>query len=337
MFSYRQMLLQTFRITWKNRYLWFFGLFASLLSIGAEYQILTRAMSRGASLVWFSNWSNFFSSGLFSQGFLSNLIGIFGQDPVTTLIVIVISLILLAAFLLLIWLAIISQIAIVNNSNKIINSKKEVADLNLHSGVLAGTKSFWSVLWFNLISKIVVNVLVFLVSLPLIFLFWNKIFSGALYILLFIFLIPLAVAFSLMIKYAIAFVVLKKESFSKALNSAIKLFTKNWIISLEIAFLLFAISFFATFVILTASLIVALPFIALATVVLSAFTGVAFWSVVILGIIVLTSFIIICGSILGTFQVAVWTNLFNHLGQGIESKLERLTHEHIKHRSISFK
>ncbi|MEI7620701.1 MAG: hypothetical protein WCJ57_03995 [Candidatus Falkowbacteria bacterium] len=337
MFSYRQMLLQTFRITWKNRYLWFFGLFASLLSIGAEYQILTRAMSRGASLTWFSDWSNFFNSGLFSWGFFPNLIGMFGQDPVTMSIALVISLVLLAALLLLIWLAIISQIAIVNNSNKIINSKKEVADLNLHSGVLAGNKSFWSVLWFNVISKIVVNVLVFLVSLPLIFLFWNKIFSGTLYILLFIFLIPLAVAFSLMIKYAIAFVVLKKESFGKALNSAIKLFTENWIVSLEVAFLLFAISFFATFVILTASLVVALPFVALAAVILSAFTSVAFWSVVVLGIIVLTAFIVICGSILGTFQVVAWTNLFNHLGRGIESKLERLAPDHIKNKPVSFK
>ncbi len=265
------------------------------------------------------------------------IISLFGQDPFSMTLVLIVSLIILAAFLLLIWLAVISQIAIVSNSYKIIKSKKETADLNLHTGVLAGTKSFWSTFWLNLISKVVINVLVFLVSLPLMFVFWNKTFSGSFYIVLFVILVPLAIAFSLMIKYAIAFVVLKKANFSLALKSAIRLFRENWIVSIEMAFLLFTISFFATLVILTASLVIAIPFFFLAVTFLSAFTSLAFWSVVILGIIVLTLFIIFCGSILSTFQIVAWTNLFNHLGLGIESKIERLVPEHLKARSISFK
>ena len=337
MFSYRQMLCHSFRITRKNRYLWFFGLFASLLSIGAEYQILARAMNRSASLVWFSDWSNFFNSGLFSWQFFSKVISLFSEDPLSMSLLLLVSLVILAAFLLLIWLAVISQIAIVSNSHKIIKSKKETADLSLHSGVLAGTKSFWPTLWLNLISKVVINVLGFLVSLPLMFVFWNKIFSGSLYIILFVLLVPIAVAFSLLIKYAIAFVVLKKESFELALKSAFRLFRENWIISVEMAFLLFTISFFATLIILTASLIVAIPFFFLAFAFLTMFTNLAFWSVVILGIIVLTIFIIICGSILSTFQVVAWTNLFNHLEIGIESKIERLIPEKIKTKVIRFK
>jgi len=337
MFSYRQMLLQSFKITWKNRYLWFFGLFASLLSIGAEYQILTRAMSRNASLEWWYNWSNFFHSGFFSWGFFPKIFSMFSQDPFFMSLILVVALIILAAFLLLIWLAVISQIAIVNNSNQILKSKKEVADLSLHVGVAAGVKSFWPVLGLNIISKVVINMLVILVSLPLVFLFWNKIFSGALYILLFVLFIPLAVAFSLMIKYAIAFIVLQKANFRSALRSAGKLFRENWIVSLELAFLLFAISFFATFVILTAVLILVIPFFFLALALLSMFTALAFWSVVILGTIILVVFIILCGSILSTFQVVAWTNLFNHLGRGIESKLERLAPESIRNKPISFK
>jgi hypothetical protein len=336
MFSYRQMLLQSFKITWKNKYLWFFGLFASLLSIGAEYQILTRAMSRSASLKWLYDWSNFFHSGLFSQAFFVKVTGLFSQDPVMMSLTLGLALVILAAFILLVWLAIVSQVAIVNNSDKILKSKKEVADLSLHTGILAGAKSFWPVLGLNAVSKIVVNVLIGLVSWPLLFIFWTKTVSGIFYILFFILFIPLAVAFSLMIKYAIAFVVLKKASFKTALKNAGRLFRENWIVSLEMAFILFAISFFATFVILTASLILIIPFFFLALAFLSLFTGLAFWSVIVLGVIVLTIFIVFCGSILSSFQVVAWTNLFNHLGRGIESKIERLSPDHVK-KSISFK
>ncbi len=337
MFSYRQMLLQSFRIAWKNRYLWFFGLFASLLSIGAEYQILVRAMSRGASLEWMSDWSNFFHSGLFSWGFFPKLVDMFVTSPLLMSVVLVISLIALTVFLMLVWLAVVSQIAIVNNSDKILKSKKEVADLNLHTGVLAGAKNFWPVFGLNFVSKVIINILVFVVSLPLMFIFWNKGTSAAIYIILFILFIPVAISFSLLIKYAIAFVVLKKERLYPAVRHAWKMFVQNWIISLEMAFLLFAISFFATFAILTLSVLVAIPFFFLALTFLSMFTKFAFLSVVLLGIIIITLFVIFCGSVLSTFQVVAWTNLFNHLGRGIESKIERLVPEHIKNKVISLK
>jgi len=337
MFSYRQMLLQSFKIAWKNKYLWFFGLFASLLSIGAEYQILTRAMNRGASLEWFYHWSNFFHSGLFSWGFFPRLSQLFVESPVSMALVVVVALVSLAILLFLVWLAVASQIAIVNNSHKILKSKKEVANLNLHAGVLAGKKNFWSVFTLNLISKVLINLLVLIISLPLMFIVWNKIFSGIIYIILFVLFIPMAIALALMIKYAIAFVVLKKEKLVPALKSSWHLFRNNWIISLEMAFLLFAVSFLATLVILIAAVILAIPFFFLAVAMLSMFTTLVFWSAVMLGLIVLTAFVILCGSILGTFQVVAWTNLFEHLGQGIESKLERLLPEHIKSKTISLK
>jgi hypothetical protein len=167
--------------------------------------------------------------------------------------------------------------------------------------------------------------------------FWNKIFTGVIYILLFVIFIPIAVAFSLMIKYAIAFVVLKKQKFSKAFVSAWHLFKENWIVSLEVAFILFAVSFFATIVILLAVLFLAMPFFFLALAFLSMFTALAFWSVMTLAAIILVAFVILCGSILSTYQVVAWTNLFNHLGRGIESKLERSVPESVKNQPISFK
>lgn len=261
----------------------------------------------------------------------------FSENPITMSLVVVVALIALAAFILLIWLAIVSQIAVVNNTDKILKSRKDVAEVTLHTGILAGIKSFWSVLWLNLVSKVVINILVLLVSLPLLFMFWNKIFTGVIYILLFVIFIPIAVAFSLMIKYAIAFVVLKKQKFSKAFVSAWHLFKENWIVSLEVAFILFAISFFATIVILLAVLFLAMPFFFLALAFLSMFTALAFWSVVTLAAIILVAFVILCGSILSTYQVVAWTNLFNHLGRGIESKIERLVPESVKNQPISFK
>jgi hypothetical protein len=338
MFSYRQIMLQAVRIAWKNKYLWFFGLFASLLSIGAEYQILMRAMSRSASLEWVYGWSNFFHSGIFSGRVFMNLGSMFQSDPVATAIALVMMLVVLAAIVLLVWLAVVSQIAIVNNSDKIIKSRKDVAEIGLHQGLRAGSNKFWPVLGLNVLAKILVNVLVLIVSLPLIFVFANRGVAGFVYILLFVLFIPVAISVSFLIKYAIAGVILKKEKFMPAVKNGWSLFRQNWIISLEMAFLLFVISFFSTIVIVLAALILAVPFVILAAAFLALFSAGAFWFMATIGGIVLLVFVIACGSILTTFQTISWTSLYLKLtGKGGESKLERIVPEAVKNIPVTIK
>jgi hypothetical protein len=332
MFSYRQILRNAFKISWKNKYLWFFGIFASFLSIGSEYQILWRSLSQQASLKWYAGWANFLDTGIFTGKSLVAIGQLFAANPGKMIALLIFLLIVLGVAIAVIWLAVASQVAIVSNSEKIIKNRKDKAEVGMHDGLRAGSNNFWSVFGLNLFSKIIINIVVILITLPLLFTAINKSAGHIIYIILFVLLIPVAIAISLLMKYAITYVILKKQKMFAALKNAWNLFLANWIISLEMALLLFVISFLATLAILLASLIIAVPFIILATSFFHLLSMSAFWVMVILAFIVITVFIILSGAWLSTFQVIVWTNLFMQLNsaKGGESKLERVLPEKVK-------
>jgi len=331
MFSYRQIIKQAVRIVWKNKFLWVFGLFASLLSIGAEYQILVRPTSPDAAVNWFGGLYNFFGSGLFSSNAFTNVIELFKTQPGAASVFLLIFLIFLVLVIFLVWLAITSQVALIKNSEKIINDPKEKINTSSRSNLRVASGHFWPVLGYNAVAKIMISIAVTLVSLPLLFPLINSFTTNLVYLVLFIIFIPLAVCFSLMIKYAIAFLVLKQEKFTVALRHGWLLFKRNWLISIEIALLLFAVSFLATFAILLAAFILAIPFIILASAFLYLFSAGAFWAMMVIGLLVLTVFVIICGSILTAFQVVAWTDVFMKLNSGLgRSKTERLAPDSLK-------
>ena len=67
-------------------------------------------------------------------------------------------------------------------------------------------------------------------------------------------------------KYAIAYVVIKGSGFVEAVKLGWQLFVKNWLVSLEMAFILFFINFAVGFGLLLLFLISAGPFLFLALV-----------------------------------------------------------------------
>jgi hypothetical protein len=332
MFSYRQILKTALRISWKNKYLWLFGVFASFLSIGAEYQILWRSMSQKAALQWYANWGSFMGTGIFSWRAVVNFVHLYKSSPGAMFALTFLFLLVLAILAAIIWLAVVSEIALVGQSEKIIKSKKDKAEMAVSEGFQSGKRDFWPVFGLNVFGKILINVIIILVTIPILFSAANRLAVNVVYTIFFIILIPIAIGASLMIKYAIAFVVLKKQKLFVSLNSAWELFQTNWIISIEMALLLFLISFVATLLILFASLILAVPFLILATSFFFLFSPVAFSIVLVLGVITLIVFFIVAGSFLTSYQVVAWTNLFMQLAtKGGESKLERILPENMKH------
>ncbi len=331
MFSYRQILKQALRIAWKNKFLWVFGLFASLLAVGGEYQILVRPTSSQAAVNWFGNLYNFFNSGLFSFSVFGNIGDLFQTQPGAAFVFLIMFLIFLALVIFLIWLAVTSQVALIQNSERIINDPKEKLSASSRLHLRASSRHFWPVLGYNIIAKIFINLAITLVSLPLLFPLANRAATNTTYLILFIIFVPLAVCFSLLIKYTIVFMVLKQEKFANAFSRGWRLFRNNWLISIEAALLLFAISFLTTLAILLACLVLSIPFIILASAFLYLFSVSAFWAMVVIGFLALTVFVIICGSILTTFQVVAWTDIFLKLNSGLgRSKTERLAPNNLK-------
>ncbi len=323
MFFYRQILGQAWKITWQKKYLWFFGIFASILSLGAEYQILSSATSREKLLKWLLSFDQIWVQGVLGGGFFTGFYQLFKYNALTGLAVLLIFLGTMIIGFFLLWLAVSSQITLIADTDKVIKGQED--NLNWRSSLKSSQPYFWTSLGLNIISKAVVSLLVLIVGLPIIFIFGSQALSLGIYLILFIILIPTAISFSLLIKYALAYVTLKKEDFGSALRSGFSLFKKNWLISLEMAIILFVISFLATIAVFIACAVLAIPFIILATSFFQLFSFAAFWGVFIIGIIVLALFVVLAGSLITVFQISAWTGLFLRLiGPGGMSKLERL-------------
>lgn len=321
MFSYRSILKKAWSIVIKNPYLWFFGLFASFLSVGAEYRILVEPLQPKNSVDWYYRLGAMTQSGMWS----SNTWHLIQNNPGRALLVIFILLLTVAVTLFIIWLAVSSQLAIIKNTEKIIKAKKDKDQGSFHFSLRAGSEKFWPAFAFTVLSRVLISLLVLITALPMLFPLRASLSLNIAFYILFLLFIPIAISVSLIIKYAISFLVLKNKKFFVALEEAWKLFKNNWLISLEMGIILFAVSFVTTLAIIIGGLILSIPFVILGAAFLQLLSFLFFWIITVLGIITLTLFIILCGSILASYQIIAWTDLFMRLNsKGAVSKLERL-------------
>ncbi len=324
---YKKILSQAWKTTWNYKYLWFFGLFAALLGGGGEYRILLKSFSGDTGGSLFPGLQRFIETGVFS---IKNIGQAAKEDPLTFITAIVVFLVILALSLFLIWLAIVAQAALVNNAAGYLANKKN----DFKSGVIKGKEKFWSVLSLNIIIKAIIYVVFVLVSLPIILTVAKQgaLFANTVYIVLFIIFIFIALVLSFVVKYAIAYVVIKGDNLINSIKSGWQLFINNWMISVEMAVILFLINFFVGLFIVLIVLTLSIPFFFLAALFYKiAFTA-GFWLIMSLALIVFLAIIVFGGAILSTFQISSWTGLFIQLiNKGGTSKIIRVI-EGIKER-----
>lgn len=322
MFSYRLILKQALQITLKYKYLWLFGLFAALTAAGGswEYNLLTQGFGKNVIDSSYLQLEKILSNLELIVNFGNGLIVLITSDIWSMLNAL--TLILLTGLLLFcfIWLSISSQGALINALKKILKGKQKTQLISYRENITVGHKNFWPVLMMNILIKFLITFSFFIISIPLLLLALKD--SSALvfvYIILFVLFVPLATGFSLMMKYAISYQIFEGYGFFKSIEKAYELFKKNWLISLEMAVIIFLISFAAALVFALAASIVLLPLF---------ITGLAvnaLWLtflITYLGI----GLTIFFGAVLSTFQISAWTGLFFHLKEksGALAKLERL-------------
>jgi hypothetical protein len=321
MFSYRSLLKQALTIAWKQKYLWVFGLFASLVASSGswEYKILTENLNQSMAGGSYYKLSGFLSVGEFIKNFFISFKNIFNYDLVTILNAITLLLIALIIMVVFVWLAIVCQAALVSGIKKLSNNKKKNSLLSLRLELAESNKHFWPVLGLNFLTKVLISVAFFIIGLPLLFILIKDSTTAAIiYTLLFIIFFPVATGLALMLKYAIAYNVLEKTSFVKSIKKAWQLFMKNWLVSLEMAIILFLIS------LLFSGLIMLFLFLSMAPLLILGLMFKAIWLVVFVMMIAIIV-IVLTGSLLTTFQIAAWTSLFLRLkDKGVAAKLERL-------------
>ena len=318
MFSYRSVLSSAWTITKQHKKLWVFGFLAFLLSAGGEYQILTKIINEDYGYGVYSQMVS--GSAMMTPVFWSDLFKVCTTDIRTGLAIIMMIALMAAVAFVILWVCVKSEIALVKWTKTYLNSKNKDKKASFWEEISTRDQKFWPILGLNIVIKIAITILFSLLSLPLIFLYFKDSSVAILvYTLFFIVFLPLAISISLIIKYSIAGVVLEKQSFVKSLESGWKLFFDNWLVSLEMAILLFLINFFISLVGIFILSVILLPII-LALII--------FNLAIPLYLFVMATFslLIIIAAALMAFQTSSWTILFLELKSAnpVKAKLERI-------------
>lgn len=317
MFSYQSILRQSWKITKQNKKLWIFGALALILSAGGEYQVLTKILNEDYGSGVYTKIQT--GGGITDLSFWTDFGQLCASQPKLGFgLALLIALLLFVAFTIL-WVSVKSQVSIIQWVKAISTNKKKDQKISIWDGISKNDGKFWPVLGLNVIFKVGVNLLFFILSIPLIYLFFKQSDLAVLvYTIFFTIFLPIAISMALIVKYAIIFVVLEKTSFVKSIENGYKLFLKNWLVSLEVAILLFLINFLAGLVIIFILSVVVLPIIL--TLIIFNFI-LPLYSLVVIGFALL----VLTAAILMTFQTTAWTILFEELkGKNATAKIERV-------------
>jgi len=308
---YRPMLKNALSITWRYKYLWFFGLFAALLGNGGAFNYGIKNFSKVESQgVWLTNLSESLKSWKFGFGKI-DWYGIFTNfdlwGAVLFLLVIVVGLFLL-------WLSIASQGALVYGI-------KAAKTQFFNEALRHGSKKFWPLLLVNIILAVAIAVLMAIFNLPFVILYLNTggnvLWQTVIVILSFIVWVPVTIIFYLIAQYAVIYIVNYDKHIAQAIKDAWLLFAKNWIVSLEAGFLLLLINIITSILLVAVVIVLALPFVMLGLLASALASNGFLWFVIILGILTFIALLFLYGAAWNVFQVSVWIQLFERITGGV--------------------
>jgi len=317
---YRLILVRAFNITWKNKWLWLFGLVAVFISSGGIYDFLTRAFGHlidGKSPIYVVHeyWSmNFFRwAGLLNTTMFSSLANF------STFAWGVLSLIVI---LIVLALAVIAQIGLIKSAISL--DKGQVATPKL--AIREGKKDFWPVLKLNVLIKVGVFAILFFLAWALsLVVLDNSAARLIFYTISFVVLLLLIILIHFITLYSIAYIILRKDKVLDSLGKAWHLFRKNIVVNLEMGLLLFLFNLLVSFCSVIVILIVESPLILFYM--LMYLLGAQLGALVVM-FLMMVVFVILVLIIIGwfsSFQTTAWMILFDELdAQKGEAKITKL-------------
>ncbi|HEY6713498.1 MAG TPA: hypothetical protein VI055_14650 [Rubrobacter sp.] len=297
--NYGDLIRDAFRITLRNRYLWFFGFFAG----GTGTNFVGNVPSGGGNF----NFDDFRRSG-------AGLTAQVGQGLSETVLILGIVVVVLLIALFFIILAIISQGALADSVAAIDRGEGR----RFGSAFSSGTGNFWRVLGYYVVFFLIALGLLMVIAIPVALLIGGTfaatqstgarvsvaVVVGILAVLL---LIVVFIPLSIIGQYALRDIVVRRERVLGSVGSGYGLFRHNigrslllWLIQLGLSI---GIGIAFILLLLIVGLILALPAIALAV---AGYTTAAIIAAVIAGLILLPALLVAAGAI-GTFSHAYWT------------------------------
>lgn len=333
---YSDILKQAARITWRHKYLWLFGILATAVGGTIETQLIYAGF--GEPNNFWLNWRQFLAAGPangINWQVFSNLRQALWSAPGSVALMLLIALIIVALYLLFLAVASWAQAALVNNtalmikyqSTTVAQSDDGVSALQpgLKLGLSAGRQYLWPVFGLNAGFKFLAGLIFYVVSVTFLLAYHPSLVAflagGALFIVLAAGLALLA----LLTRYAIGFLILEKQKFWPAVLNAWRLFVANWLVSVEMSFILFFSQLLGSAVIILAVVSSTIPVL----IVLNLFWAWQ-WSAAVLWLfflmMILFYALLVWGyAVLAVFQISIWTGLFLRLREGTaQSKILRV-------------
>jgi hypothetical protein len=298
--NYGELIGDAFRITLRNRYLWFFGFFAG----GTGFNFPTNIPSGGGN----------FDPGNFRQPSTMLSAAQVGQELGTGVIIAGLVVVVLILALFLIFMAVVSQGALADSVAAIDRGDGR----GFGSAFRSGLGNFWRVLGYIVVFLLIAIGLLLVIGIPVAlsiggtFALTQSVgarvsVAVVVGIVAFVALIAVFVPFSIIGQYALREIVVRRERVLGSVGSGYALFRRNIGRSLLILLIKFGLSIGITIAFILVALIVglvlAIPAIALAVAGLS--TG-AWIAGGIAALIFIPLFLVVAGAI-GTFSHAYWT------------------------------
>lgn len=303
---YRTIITKAWEIIKHYKFLWLFGFFVAFLGNASEYRSLFTQLDRIKN-----NSETFLDLGYKINLWGTILESVKSLPTINFLALILTTLFLLVIGLIVVWLIVVSQAVIVNSASKINDNEK----VSLKKSFIDGTPFAWKVFVLNLFAKIIVCILLSLFIGPLltVLIAQDAKTSLLLTILAIVIFVPIAIMIGFVTKYAIAYVVLKGQKCWEALRHGWKLFTKHWLISIEMALIVLVINLALAFILLILSIIIISPFLLIG---LSSGSSQMLYLLLGGSIGLIAVIFFFAAAVFATWQNTAWTLLFIKLDKG---------------------
>lgn len=291
--NYLEIFKKAWKITWDNKYLWWFGLFAGTGGVGMNFNFGTGGR----------NSSQSFSSEAESKiaEFISNNFAL-----ITTVAIII----LILAFIFLV-LGILSYAGILKSVSAALKNEK----IGFWKGIKLGKKYFWKLFLVGLLAGLAILGIIIILSTPVIFLFYLKSYILAVVTMItaVLIIIPVMILISFISKYARLYLVLSDLNIRASLENGYQLFRKNIASSIIMGLLFIPAGIVAGMALVIAILTVALVFVMLGLILyfLLSYIGIAI--TIVLGILILIPIIFLFRGIYSTFYHTSWFLFFHEI------------------------
>lgn len=310
---YRDILKNSFNITFKNKILWFLGLFAAPLMGMAEYEIIATNVGGLNSGGVFSAWYQIIKITLSQFGNMGKLLI---TNPIAVFILLVIFSAMGLFVFFLIWVAVVSQCALIDGINQ--SNSKTLTNSKLNTSINSGTKNFLPVLGIHFFVKLILSLSFLLLSLPIVVVAFgdHNVLPVIFYFILSLIFIPIIIIIMFSSKYAINYIIIEKETFFDAVKKGYRLFVNNWLISIEMSLILFFVSVVAGLFAAVIGSFIILPLGLLIYILIQIKLLFLVKFILILSLLLLIILSLFFAAIFSTFCHVSWVLLFNRLKGG---------------------